>query len=63
MLTLRYMLNASSVLHLHPMVFVHSLYSPFLIPRLVVTLNLLGKTQSTPYFGGLSQEFCIHMYM
>ena len=66
MLTLRYMLNASSVLHLHPMVFVHSLYSPFLIPRIVVTLNLLGKTQSTPYFRlfhGLSQEFCIYMYM
>ena len=38
MLTLRYMLNASSVLHIHPtlvqLVFVKSLYSPFLIPRI-----------------------------
>ena len=38
MLTLRYMPNTSSVLHLHPTLFVQSLCSPFLIPRILYSL-------------------------
>ena len=61
MLTLRYMPNTSSVLHLHPtlvpLLFVQSLYSPFLIPRIFYLLVSYGnRVHVTEYNGSCKKQ-------